>query len=473
MAKIKLNELLRIVKIESDETIEILGISNDSRDIKKQWLLISEACEQQDDYCTQALAKGGYVVSEKQGQHHHHYGNADFSQLGLLQDFYYGNLSEELFVIGVTGTNGKSSVVNIITQLLEINGKQVIRIGTDGIYYKQQITPTRNTTPSSYQLAHCFKEAKANKVKYIVMEVSSHAIDQKRIAALRFDLIVYTNITRDHLDYHRTLLNYQQTKFKLEKYLKTKGKLIINSDDLVLHQLYELTNHKCITYGLKSSHFKLDEVVITNKGSAFLCNDFLFKIPLLGMVNVYNVTIMIAVGRILNLSYQQLQSIALKLNHVLGRMEVVYQGRFAIWLDYAHSEDALKKILQFGEKVKMNRIICVIGCGGNRDVGKRYAMAHVVGAYSDVSIFTADNSRDELLTSILKDMEVQTIPHHEIFENRYYAIKHAIAIARNSDIIIIAGRGNETIQKIGTQNISFSDRDVIKHLIMGRIHPCI
>ncbi|MEG0695263.1 MAG: UDP-N-acetylmuramoyl-L-alanyl-D-glutamate--2,6-diaminopimelate ligase, partial [Erysipelotrichaceae bacterium] len=112
-------------------------------------------------------------------------------------------------------------------------------------------------------------------------------------------------------------------------------------------------------------------------------------------------------------------------------------------------------------------------CGGNRDVGKRYAMAHVVGAYSDVSIFTADNSRDELLTSILKDMEVQTIPHHEIFENRYYAIKHAIAIARNSDIIIIAGRGNETIQKIGTQNISFSDRDVIKHLIMGRIHPCI
>ncbi|MEG0264993.1 MAG: UDP-N-acetylmuramoyl-L-alanyl-D-glutamate--2,6-diaminopimelate ligase [Erysipelotrichaceae bacterium] len=470
--KTNLSELMKVLDIKCDEKVEIKGISEDSRDIKKDWLFISRI-ENAREYQKAVIQKGGYVVCEEVSQQANCYGFANFKKLDEMINLYYGDLCRDMFIIGITGTSGKSSVADIVSQMLRKIDKKVMRIGSDGVDYNNHLLSTSNTTPSLFKLAYYFKEALRQEIEYIVMEVSSHAIDQNRIKLINFDMIVYTNITSDHLDYHLTTLNYQNTKFKLRNYLKDNGVIVINSDDKILHHLYELSNHKCITYGKDGSHFKLDDIICSSNHSSFICNGMKFETPLIGAVNVYNIAIMIVIGRVLELTYEQLQAVAKLIKPVPGRMEVVYNEEFLVWLDYAHSEDALKRILQFANRVKKNRIITLIGCGGERDQGKRFGMAHIAGLYSDLVIFTADNSRGETLVNIFNDMDINSVENHDVFENRYYAIKHAIAIAKKGDIIIIAGRGNESIQKIGTQSIHFSDREVIKQVVIGRIHPCI
>lgn len=469
LAKIKLNKLLDVLDIQSDSEEVILGISDDSRKIKKNWLFIAHSLKRK-QFIDEVLEKGAFVVVDEEDHRSCVYSHANFNKFDELIHTFYKDLNEGLCVIGITGTNGKSSATDILTQMLLMHGYKVMRIGTDGIIWGEQIITIANTTPSPFLLAEMLSIAKKENIKYIVMEVSSHAIDQRRISFIQFDMIVYTNITSDHLDYHLTNTHYRYTKFKLRNYLKENGKIFINSDKENLEALYEMSDKQFITYGCEGCHFQVEHLEMNDHETSFYINGYLFHSKLISTANVYNMALTIAVARSLKIEYKNLQSYIEKLTFVKGRNEVVYHKRFTVWLDYAHTENSLAQILKFANQVKQSRVITVIGCGGERDRSKRDKMAFISAKYSDISIFSADNPRSENLTSIFDDMDIISIPAKEVFENRYYAIKHAIKIAHNSDIIIVAGRGNEEYQNINGEQIYFSDRETIRAIIGWEEH---
>lgn len=457
-----LNSLFHEVGIRCTDSRWILGISDDTREITKDWLFICHKGSKEDKYryIKEAMTKGAVVLCDESIEIQGVYRTKTLEEVkNQLVQIFYGTYDGCL--IGVTGTNGKSSVTDILKQMLEMQGQRVMTIGTGQIIYDHHVVEIQNTTPSMFVLAHYLGIAKELNIPFVIMEVSSHGIDQQRILHLRFDIIVYTNITQDHLDYHITRTHYQYTKYKLRFYLKKHGIVILNHDDIHLHDLYRLTDHKCISIGSKQAHFPISDIVLKDRLSSFYVQGYHFQTNLLSMANVYNITEAIAVCRHFGISYEACIQMVKNLKPVEGRLVCLPHKEYTVWIDYAHTFEAVRKLVEFARSIVTGRIIMVVGCGGNREQEKRKLIGEYCARTCEVSIFTTDNPRKEKAHHILKDMLPDNLEHVIVIENRYYAIKHAINIAQKNDIIIIAGKGNEKTQNVNGKLYPFHDESCV------------
>lgn len=373
-------------------------------------------------------------------------------KLGKIASNFYGAPEKKLKVIGVTGTNGKTTTTYLIEQLL--GEEKVARLGTVEYKIGDEIISAPNTTPESLDIIKMSKKAVDKGLKYLVMEVSSHGLATKRVDMLEFDIAIFTNLTPEHLDYHKNMEEYYLVKKQLFKKLKKSKNAIINIDDSYGERLYKEVGGMSYSLDKKAD---LDKSLILK-----------FKPQLLGKFNLYNLLGAIGVAKVLKISDEILEKKIASIKSAPGRFEPVYAGQdFKVIVDYAHTEDALKNILIGINDIKeKGKIITVFGCGGDRDTLKRPAMAAVAEKYSDCVIVTSDNPRTEDEQKILRDIEKGfKEKKYEIISDREDAIKRAIQLARAEDIVLIAGKGHEDYQIIGTEKIYFDDKEIAKKLI--------
>lgn len=378
-----------------------------------------------------------------------------------LKNNYYEQI-KNLKLIGITGTNGKTTTAYLTWQALNKLGHKCAYIGTIGFYIEDKIKDLSNTTPdicSMYEmLIKCIKES----CEYVVMEVSSHALDLRRVEGLSFDYGVFTNLTEDHMDYHKTMENYALAKQKLFGMLKENGKGIINVDDKY-HRYFLKDGY--ITYGFNKSDFQILDYSIKDS-SVFTLNinniEHKFETKLLGKYNIYNITSVISILYNLNIDIEIIKYVVSLLNPPVGRMEVINYNTNKIIIDYAHTPDALENIITAVKSFTQGKIYIIIGCGGNRDKLKRPIMAHVATSNSDYVIFTTDNPRDENPDDIITDMTngLQN-NNYEIEINREKAIIKGIQKLTKNDILLVLGKGHETYQIINGEKNYFSDKEKV------------
>lgn len=354
-------------------------------------------------------------------------------------------------IIGVTGTNGKTTTCYLIYQLLNKLGIRCAYIGTLGYIVDEELKTLSNTTPGKLELYYLLKDSLNHGCEYVVMEISSQALDQDRVNFLELDYAVFTNLTRDHLDYHKTLDNYIDAKKKMFFLLKDDGISLINNDDEYCDK-FKIKNYK--TYGFTNSDYTInDDDYINGKK---------YNIPLLGHFNKYNILAALSVLFEMGYNYDNLYDLVGNLKEPSGRMEVINYGTNKIIVDYAHTPDAMINIISASRELIPKRIITIIGCGGNRDKGKRKMMGMIATDYSDYVIFTSDNPRFEEPNAILQDITISLDKNnYEIESNRENAIKRGIQLLTNNDILLVLGKGHEKYQIVKDVKIPFDDRKII------------
>jgi len=456
-------QVSEILGISIDRNIK--GIVEDIRYVEEDYLFIVRKGRNYDVFkdIDEALLKGAIVLhenlQEKRGQFIYNLKH----RVHLLLEAFYKNIYTYFKIVGVCGTNGKSSVVMYLYEMMK--EYRCMKIGTHFIESCAFEWENNNTTPSEITLLHMLHLAKKHHIEYIFMEVSSHAIDEKRVSLLRFDAIIYTNIDRDHLDYHKTLLHYHQTKFKLMNYLKKNGFVIANCDESYFSKLKKVCKHPLITYGQKAAHFQIADINLSYQRSSFCINRFYFHMHLLSMMNVYNVSACISLLRMWQISYYTLYKKVLNLNSMAGRLEVVYDRDFTVIVDYAHTSKAFYEVLHFLSSMKKNRLIVVVGCGGEREKQKRSEIGYYASHYCDICIFSEDNSRYESVDMIMKDMSLRVKEKAIMIREREKAIEYAIKIATNDDIILVSGKGDEQFLSRNGEKIPFNDKSKILELL--------
>ena len=384
----------------------------------------------------------------------------------------YGNPSREIRMIGITGTNGKSTTVGILRHLLDQRSARCASIGTLGVLLgsEAEVVPggTELTTPGPVELQRVLRDLVDRGARTVAMEVSSHSLDQRRIDGLTFDAAVFTNLTRDHLDYHHTMEAYLAAKSSLIGYLKPDGAAAINVDDRAWDTLAD-TRRK-IRFGVApGADVRATDVVFSASGSEWIVHhdgeSCRVRLPLIGDVNVHNALGAVAVGLTLGLKLEDLASCLGSLPQVPGRLEVISQNPIVL-RDYAHTPDAMHRVLSAMKPFTAGRLIVVFGCGGDRDRGKRPEMGRAAERGADIVIVTSDNPRTENPEQILDDIEAgMKAPPHFRIENRREAIGRALAEARPEDVILLAGKGHETYQIRGTVKAPFDEKQVVGELL--------
>ena len=378
-------------------------------------------------------------------------------------DRLYRDELKDLTIIGVTGTNGKTTTCSLFRQAVEQLGQKCASIGTIGFYTDHFVRPLSNTTPDVLDIYEMLLESKKAGCKYVIMEVSSHALFYHRIGKLLFDAVIFTNLTEDHLEFHQTMEQYAKAKQQLFYHLKPNGKAIVNQDDS-FHPMFLLEQNDNLTYGMKKEEvdYWIHDIVVTSKGTTFSVNEESYNISLLGNYNVYNTTTVLI---LVDLFFQQKIDTNLLLPPI-GRLDMIHDQGRTIIVDYAHTPDAVKKVLQTTQQIAQGHIITVIGCGGGRDRKKRCLMGEIANRLSDHCIFTSDNPRNEDPMEILKDMTQNiSLEHVEIIENRKEAIQKGLQICKKNDILLVLGKGHENYQQIGNVKYEFNDKKVIEELL--------
>ena len=464
MAK-ECQKLLALIGISCDDSTIIQGITCDSREVKQDWLFVSlqGMSHNGDDFIDEVRAKGGIVITSHPHPDCYEVSDPQAALVLLIND-YYDSPSDKLTIIGVTGTNGKTSVCSFLSQMFTEFGQRNVVIGTNGIQLDGYCYATQNTTPGMMVCLRVFLEAIRRGIHTVMMEVSSHAIDEGRLGFIRFDRLIYTNITQDHLDYHLTFTHYQYTKFKARLYLKENGRILLNQDRDELMEMLHLRTKGIITYGLKPSHVQISNVELRGSGSSFDIGQLHFETCLLSMNNVYNLAACIALFKSLGIHSHELCEVVSRIEAPAGRMEVLKLKNHTIWIDYAHTPDALRRLLEFANQVCIGRIITVLGCGGERDQDKRHQMGTIASTLSYRAIFTEDNSRGEDPVEIIKQMSVNVLDNVCVLIDRQKAIAFALSISMKSDIIIIAGKGNEQFLIVKEDKIPYNDKAFILKL---------
>ncbi len=391
---------------------------------------------------------------------------------GILFDYP----SKKLNLIGITGTNGKTTVTHLIERIFEYNKKSCGLIGTLGykLNYNDTYKDAKHTTPQAPELQRTLKLMLENKIDNVVMEVSSHALSQHRVGACEFNCAVLTNLTQDHLDYHITMQNYFEAKATLFKSLKPSASAIINNDDERAKDFIGIVPEgvKILTYGIeKEADVKASNIKFSTYGASFDCATPLgnFKINLLmtGMFSIYNalaaLTTAIAQGLDINLTIKALE----ETHGVAGRFEAITKSPLTI-VDYAHTPDGLENVLNAARKIlpQNGRLICVFGCGGDRDATKRPKMGAIAEKLSDIAIVTSDNPRSEdpqqIITDILSGIKSLSQDKIMVEADRHLAIELASQIAKPDDIVVIAGKGHEDYQILKDKTIHFDDREEVR-----------
>lgn len=385
---------------------------------------------------------------------------------------FYGNPCRSLKIIGITGTNGKTTVSYLIEALLKEQGLSTAVIGTVNYRLKDKVLPSRNTTPISEELQGMFLDMVQENIEYCVMEVSSHALDQDRVRGIDFAVSVFTNLTQDHLDYHNTIENYFNAKSKLFKELNERSLAVINRDDPYGQNLAALTKAEIIDYGIKNTALVMAEDIKLNID----WTDFILKIrdekikirtQLIGWHNVYNILAAVCFAVRQGLSLSLIKSAIEKFSFVPGRLQRIDTDRdFSVFVDYAHTEDALSNVISSLRRVCLGRIIVVFGCGGDRDKTKRPKMGRIVSELADYAVITNDNPRLEDPGAIINDITSGIKrDNYCIIPERKEAIKKSLTLARKGDIVLLAGKGHEDYQVLNDRVLRFDDREVARECL--------
>ena len=472
-----------IVSVSGNTSELVSGIAYDSRKVTESYLFVAIKGLQSDghDFIDKAIASGAtavvcqhmpslavegvnyIVVSDTQ------------AALAILASNWYDQPSKSISLVGVTGTNGKTTVSSLLHQLFSRAGYPCGLISTIKILVGTDAHPTSHTTPDPLVINSYLQQMVLAGMSYCFMEVSSHGIAQKRIQGLQFKGAIFTNLSQDHLDYHKTFAGYRDTKKLLFDGLSKQAFAITNSDDK--NGLFMLQNSaaKKYSYGLKSlADFKAQILENQFSGQLLKINQQELWTSLLGEFNAYNLLAIYATATLLGLEDLEVLEHLSALENVAGRFQYVVskEGITAI-VDYAHTPDALANILDTIERIrtKNERLITVVGCGGDRDQGKRSLMGGIAAEKSDTIIFTSDNPRSENPSVIIEQMETgvsaSDIKKILVIENRKQAIKTACQLAGPKDIILIAGKGHEDFQEINGVRTPFSDFEIVKeHLTL-------
>ncbi len=382
-----------------------------------------------------------------------------------LKNNYYNQI-KDLKLIGITGTNGKTTTSYLLWQALNKLGHKCAYIGTIGFYIEEKVKDLPNTTPEIIDIYEMLIECTEQNCEYVVMEVSSHALSQRRVDGLLFDYCLFTNLTEDHLDYHKNMENYALAKQKLFNMLKDKGKGIINIDDKYYNYFFK---DNFISYGFKDSNLQILNYDINFKNNFTLSingKKYDFESNLLGTYNIYNMTAVISILNDLKVDIEIIRYLVSTLKSPTGRMEIIEYNTNKIIVDYAHTPDAVENIINATKEFSKGNIIVVLGCGGNRDKNKRPIMARIATSLTDWAIFTSDNPRDEDPTEIINDMiDNLDFYNYEIETNREKAIIKGIQKLDKNDILLVLGKGHETYQIIKDERIHFDDKEKILEFI--------
>ena len=469
------------------EDVEITSIENDNRKVQPGCLFICVKGYTVDghQFAASAVSNGAVaVIAERE---------LDLDvpvivvkntirAMAVLADQFYGHPTKKLHLIGITGTNGKTTTSHLIEKILSDAGKKTGLIGTMYTKIGDVVEETKNTTPESLTLQKTFKRMVDAGVEAAVMEVSSHALDMGRVHGCEYNTAVFTNLTQDHLDYHHTMEEYKRAKGLLFSQLgntfdvKTPKFAILNVDDEASLGYEKSTAAHILTYGIDSeADLRATNIRMNASGTSFELKtpSGIEKVTmkLIGKFNIYNVLASIASGLVYGIPLTQIIASVEEVQGVSGRMELVDAGQsYAVIVDYAHTPDSLENVLKTIQQFAEKRIFVVVGCGGDRDKTKRPLMAQIAVKYGTDPIFTSDNPRSEDPNAILNDMEAGVLSKadYRVIVDRKEAITFAIDSANRDDIILIAGKGHETYQIIGEQILSFDDRIVAKEAIKER-----
>ena len=430
-----------------------MNIKDDSRKINKGDIFVAlKKFHDGHEYVMDAIKNGASKVIVSDGDYEvetikvkdtHEY------LVNYLYDNYYEKI-KNLKLIGITGTNGKTTTCFLIYQALNKLGIKCAYIGTIGFYMDKKIKALNNTTPDILEMYELLLECVENNYKYVVMECSSHALGMHRLDGLQFQYGIFSNLTQDHLDYHKTLENYIKAKQKL--FDKVKVKTLVNSDDK--YKDYFIRDNT-ITYGLNGD-YKLSDIDL--KKRTFKVNNITYKTNLIGKHNIYNLLVVIALLSELKLDTKVIE----RLTCPPGRMDIVNKDDNLIIIDYAHTPDAVSKILDSVKELDFNKVITIIGCGGDRDSFKRPIMSKIACDNSDYVIFTNDNPRGENPNNIISDMLHNLDKfNYEIILNREKAIIKGIQKLEKNDILLVLGKGHENYQIINGVKYHFDDKEIV------------
>lgn len=458
------------------EDTEISGIAIDSRKVKKGFAFICITGLSLDghDFAKAAEENGAAVIiAEKEIKSNIPvlvYGDTKLAMAEIASKFY-GEPEKKLKLVGITGTNGKTTVSYLIKKILETDGKTVGIIGTNEILVGDRevgIKSSTPTTPNSLELRQIFAKMAEMGAEYVVMEVSSHALDLHRVAGLRYETGVFTNLTQDHLDYHKTMENYFLAKKKLFD-ISEYG--VINADDEYGRRLLNNVPCKVISVGTDNADLTAKDIKIDAGGAEFTLEydgqEYDAKIAISGMFSVYNGICALGAALALGIDIKTALLGLSRAESVKGRLErIPVHTDYSVIIDYAHTPDGLENVLKTINSFKKGRCIAVFGCGGDRDPIKRPIMGEIGARMADLAVITSDNPRTEDPEKIVADV-VSGIKtgEYKVIVNRQEAIAYALSEAKKDDIVLLAGKGQETYQIIGTEKTHFDEREVVKELL--------
>lgn len=479
----KLIEGVHVLQMTGALDTEVSGLATDTRSLAPGQLFVALRGEKVDghDFVGDALRKGAAaVLYERQGVLNSavpsvRVGDSE-EALARISNNFYRRPSEKLTVIGITGTNGKTTTSHLVKSVLEAAGKRVGLIGTINYMIGDRRYPAPFTTPEAPQLQGLLREMLDAGCSHVVAEVSSHALARRRVDSTEFKAAVFTNLTRDHLDFHKTMEEYFRAKGRLfTELLSGGGTAVINTDDPYGRRLCSLFKGNKLTYSVgNDADIRADSADIRPGGLSFSLSykDMACKVdsPLTGIFNVYNILSAIGASVAVDMPWEAIFEGIRNTKLVKGRFEKVDLGQdFMCVIDYAHTEDALRKLILAVREMTRGRVITVFGCGGDRDRGKRPTMGSCASELSDEVVITSDNPRGEDPMEIIKEITVgMKNNNYRIVPDRAEAIREAVATASASDAVIIAGKGHEDYQEIKGERRRFSDRDAAEDAIRGR-----
>ena len=482
-----LSEVLKGIQTSTEysvlnKEIDITSVAYDSREVKKGslFIAINGTCFDGHTFIRDAIKSGAAAIMvEKNFEISDDLSvplitvNGTRECLSIAASNFYKRPFENFFLIGITGTNGKTTTSYLIESVLNYSKLKTGLLGTVAYRFSDECISSSATTPDPVTLMEIMTRMKNSEVSHVVMEVSSHALDQKRINAIPFNVGVFTNLTRDHMDYHKSFENYFQTKSLLFKNLSHTGWAVINGDSDYGMSLVEMTRAKTITYGfsdkcdIQACEVNMD--IHGTKGTILSpFGKFPFSLPIPGRFNIYNALAAFTAGICAGIDAEKAAK-GLSINNTIpGRLEFIpNRSGKNIFVDYSHTPDALEKAITTLRPLVSGRIITVFGCGGDRDKGKRPIMGEIAVRLSDIAILTSDNPRTEDPEKIMEDIltGIQNNSNSSCYEKKYFmepdrqkAIFAAISMSDKNDAVLIAGKGHETYQIIGTVKQPFDDR---------------
>ena len=497
----KLAEIVKTVNsiaIEGSLDREITGITCDSRRVMPGNLFVAIHGERTDGnyFVDAAIERGASAVvfegdaSFRRRVTHIKVSDARRSMAQASAQFY-NHPSQDLKVVGITGTNGKTTTAFMVRAIMEAADLPCGLLGTVQYQIGQRVIPAARTTPESVEIQEMMSQMLRAGCGGVSMEVSSHALDQSRVSEVDFDVAVFTNLSQDHLDYHGTMKNYFESKIRLFSALGTvrkAGRAVVNADNAYGRELIKRLggDHAVVSYGVSSAAVvRAADVRVSAEGSYFVVHtpqgSIPMSLPLIGRYNVSNALAAISAGLALDIDLETIEQALAKFRPVPGRVEMVKTGEgHSVFIDYAHTADALRNVLITLSELTRGRLIVVFGCGGDRDKGKRKPMGQAASELADFSILTSDNPRTEDPRAILQQIEEgfwdSPVRRYQVIEDRREAIERALDIARPGDTVLIAGKGHETYQEFADTVVPFNDRLIVEEyskLSGTRWKPCV